>query len=64
MKRDTAFKRDDHDEGSRPASLAIDGDVGSASVATRQSAAIRPTLSRRPAPAPHGGHASDVIAVG
>ena len=64
MKRDSAFKRDDHGDGSRAASLAIDCDAGSASAATTESAAIRPASSRRPAPAPHGDHASDVIAVG
>ena len=64
MKRDSAFKRDDHGDGSRAASSAIDCDVGSASGAMRESAAIRPTSSRRPPSAPHGDHASDAIAVG
>lgn len=64
MKRDSAFKRDDHGDGSRAANLAIDCDVGSASAVTTASAAIRPTSSRRPPSAPHGDHASDAIAVG
>ena len=64
MKLDTALKRDDQDEGSRTADLAIDRNLGSAAAATTESVSIQPTSSRRPAPAPHDDHAFDAIAVG